>query len=202
MSNVLGLAVHALAVKAPYGDRMDSSVVFNVATTGIAVVAVVTSIVFSARQARIAQHANHISVMVDLLQEFRSAEFHEQHDYVCTRLGAEHDPEAGVRGLPGEAKTAFYSVVYYYQSFANLAVFGLLDETLMVTVLRTRIVSVWQAVRPFVERERELRGEGGGGTYMSIFEELAGTAAELPPEHLRNWMTENRRRLTRLGLLR
>ncbi|WP_142212080.1 hypothetical protein [Streptomyces sp. SLBN-118] len=178
---------------------MDSSVVFNVATTGIAVVAVVTSIVFSARQARIARHANHISVMVDLLQEFRSAEFHEQHDYVCTRLGAEHDPEAGVRGLPGEAKTAFYSVVYYYQSFANLAVFGLLDETLMVTVLRTRIVSVWQAVRPFVERERELRGEGGGGTYMSIFEELARLAAELPPEHVRNRMTENRHRLTRLG---
>ncbi|MGI5405119.1 DUF4760 domain-containing protein [Streptomyces sp. CA-135486] len=181
---------------------MDSSVVFNVATTSIAVVAVVTSIVFNARQARTAQHANHISVMVDLLQEFRSAEFHEQHDYVCTRLGAEHDPEAGVRGLPGEAKTAFYSVVYYYQSFANLAVFGLLDETLMVTVLRTRIVSVWQAVRPFVERERELRGEGDGGTYMSIFEELARRAAELPPEHVRNWMTENRGRLTRLGLMR
>lgn len=189
-------------VQAPYGDRMDSSVVFNVATTGIAVVAVVTSIVFSARQARIARHANHISVMVDLLQEFRSVEFHEQHDYVCTRLGAEHAPQVGVRGLPAEARAAFYSVVYYYQSFANLAVFGLLDETLMVTVLRTRIVSVWQAVQPFVERERELRGESGGGNYMSIFEELARLAAELPPEHVRNSMPQNRRRLSRLGQLR
>jgi hypothetical protein len=193
------LAVHALAVKAPYGDGMDSSVVFNVATTAIAVFAVVTSIVFSARQARIAKHANHISVMIDLLAEFRSAEFHEQHDYVCTRLGAEHDPEAGVRGLPGEAKAAFYSVVYYYQSFASLAVFGLLDETLLATVLRTRIVSVWQAIQPFVGRERELRGESGGGTYMSIFEELARLAAELPPEHVRRRMTETRRRLPRLG---
>ncbi|MER6234428.1 hypothetical protein ABT169_35630, partial [Streptomyces sp. NPDC001616] len=98
--------------------------------TGGAVVAVVTSVAFSARQVRVARHANHISVMVDLLQEFRSADFHEQHDYLCTRLGAEHDPAGGVRGLPAEAKTAFYSVVYYYQSFANLAVFGLLDETL------------------------------------------------------------------------
>jgi hypothetical protein len=193
--------VHTFAVKAPYGDRMDSSVVFNVVTTAIAVVAVVTSIVFSARQARIAQHSNHISVMVGLLSEFRSAEFHEQHDYVCTRLGVEHDPEAGVRGLPGEAKAAVYSVVYYYQSFANLAVFGLLDDTLLVTVLRTRIVSVWQAVRPFVERERELRGEGGG-TYLSIFEELARRAAELPPEHVRDRMTETRRRVTRLRRMR
>ncbi|MEW2398109.1 hypothetical protein [Streptomyces sp. NPDC046862] len=181
---------------------MDSSVVFNVVTTAVAVVAVVTSIVFGARQARIAQHANHISVMVDLLGEFRSAEFHEQHDYVCTRLGVENDPEAGVRGLPGEAKAAFYSVVYYYQSFANLAVFGLLDETLMATVLRTRITSVWNAVRPFVERERELRGEGGDGTYLSIFEELARLAAGLPPEHLRDRMAETQRRLTRLRLMR
>jgi hypothetical protein len=180
---------------------MDSSVVFNVATTSIAVVAVVTSIVFSARQARIAKHANHISVMIDLLAEFRSAEFHEQHDYVTMRLGSEHDPAAGVRGLSGEAKAAFYSVVYYYQSFANLAVFGLLDETLLATVLRTRIVSVWQAVRPFVERERELRGESGGGNYLSIFEELARLAAELPPEHVRERMTETRRRRSGLGLM-
>ncbi|WP_329337992.1 hypothetical protein OG866_25030 [Streptomyces sp. NBC_00663] len=176
---------------------MDSSVVFNIVTTGIAVVAVVTSVVFSARQARIAKHANHISVMIDLLAEFRSVEFHDQHDYVTQRLGAENDPAAGVRGLPAEPRAAFYSVVYYYQSFANLAVFGLLDETLLATVLRTRIVSVWQAVRPFVERERELRGEAGGGTYMSIFEELARLAAELPPEHVRDRMTENRRRRPR-----
>ncbi|MEU6146838.1 hypothetical protein ABZ848_41640 [Streptomyces sp. NPDC047081] len=181
---------------------MDSSVIFNVVTTGIAVVAVVTSVVFSARQARIAQHANHISVMVDLLQEFRSVDFHEQHDYLCTRLGAEHDPEGGVRGLPAEAKAAFYNVVYYYQSFANLAVFELLDETLMVTVLRTRIVSVWQAVRPFVERERELRGETGGGSYMSIFEELARLAAALPPGHVHDAMAQTRRQAARSRLLR
>ncbi|NUR39203.1 MAG: hypothetical protein HOV73_03850, partial [Streptomyces sp.] len=55
---------------------MDSSVVFNIVTTAIAVVAVVTSVVFSARQTRTAKHANHISVMVDLLAEFRSVEFH------------------------------------------------------------------------------------------------------------------------------
>jgi hypothetical protein len=180
---------------------MDSSVVFNVVTAVIAVVAVVTSIVFSARQTRIAQHSNHISVMIDLLAEFRSAEFHKQHDYVCERMGVEHAPEVGVRGLPDEAKAAFYSVVYYYQSFANLAVFGLLDQTLLVTVLRTRIVSVWQAVRPFVERERQLRGENGG-MYLSIFEELARHAAELPPEHVRDQMTEAQRRLKRLGLTR
>ncbi|NUO43281.1 MAG: hypothetical protein HOV82_14730, partial [Streptomyces sp.] len=146
------------------------------------------------RQTRTAKHANHISVMVDLLAEFRSVEFHDQHDYVTQRLGAENDPAGGVRGLPAEPRAAFYSVVYYYQSFANLAVFGLLDETLLATVLRTRIVSVWQAVRPFVERERELRGEAGGGTYMSIFEELARLAAELPPEHVRERMTARRHR--------
>jgi hypothetical protein len=53
-----------------------------------------------------------------------------------------------------------------------------------------------------VERERELRGESGGGNYMSIFEELARLAAELPPEHVRNSMPQNRRRLSRLGQLR
>ncbi|MFI9831610.1 hypothetical protein ACIHIX_28460 [Streptomyces sp. NPDC051913] len=175
---------------------MDSSVVFNIVTTAIAVVAVVTSVVFSARQARTAKHANHISVMVDLLAEFRSVEFHGHHDYVTLRLGAENDPAAGVRGLPDEARTSFYSVVYYYQSFANLAVFGLLDETLLVTVLRTRILSVWEAIRPFVARERELRGPGGGN-YLSSFEELARLAAQLPPDHVRERIAEIRRRRER-----
>jgi hypothetical protein len=104
--------------------------------------------------------------------------------------------------LPAEAKAAFCSVVYYYQSFANLAVFGLLDQTLLVTVLRTRIVSVWKAVRPFVERERELRGEGSGGTYLSTFEELARLAADLPAENVRDQMAEARRRHSRNRLMR
>lgn len=92
--------------------------------------------------------------------------------------------------------------MYYYQSFANLAVFGLLDQTLLVTVLRTRIVSVWKAVRPFVERERVLRGEGSEGTYLSTFEELARLAADLPPQHVRDQMAEARRRLPRNRLMR
>ncbi|MGW0497573.1 DUF4760 domain-containing protein [Streptomyces sp. NPDC003007] len=107
------------AVNAPYGDRTDSSVVFNVVTTAIAVVAVETSIVFSARQARTAKHANHISVLIDLLREFRSAEFHEQHDHVCTRLGAERDPENGVRGLPAEGSSGTY--LSTFEELARLA---------------------------------------------------------------------------------
>ncbi|MFD9436363.1 hypothetical protein [Streptomyces sp. NPDC060002] len=162
----------------------------NVLPVVIAVVAVAVSTWLGMRQTRISRQANNIQAMIDLLAEFRSASFHDQHDYVCARLRQEHAPDGGVRGLPHDAKEAFCNVVYYYQSLANLTVFRIVDEEVFLPLLRYRIVSVWQAARPYVERERELRGRDG--SYLTAFEELAGRTAGLPHTYLRDRIVDSR----------
>ncbi|MDR6979102.1 hypothetical protein J2X68_005836 [Streptomyces sp. 3330] len=170
----------------------------NVLPVVIAVIAIAVPTWLGIRQTRLSRHANNIQAMINLLAEFRSASFHDQHDYVCARLGQEHAPSGGVSGLPHDAKEAFCNVVYYYQSLANLTVFGIVDQELFLPLLRYRIVTVWQAARPYVERERELRGSDG--SYLSAFEELAHRTAELPHTYLHDRIADSRpsrRRWTR-----
>ncbi|MDQ0718369.1 hypothetical protein QFZ55_007821 [Streptomyces luteogriseus] len=163
----------------------------NVLPVVIAVVAIAVPTWISVRQTRISQHVNNIQAMINLLDEFRSAAFHDQHEYVCNRLQQEHDPSEGVRGLPSEAKATFCNVVYYYQSFATLTIFQLVDEDLFLPLLRHRLSDVWRATQPFVERERELRGSDS--SYLSAFEELARRAAELPSTYIHDRIRGTRR---------
>jgi len=162
----------------------------NVLPVVIAVTAIAVPTWLGIRQTRVSRHTNNIQAMINLLAEFRSASFHDQHEYVCARLPQEHSPGVGVRGLPHDAKVAFCNVVYYYQSLANLTVFHIVDEELFLPLLRYRIISVWQAARPYVERERELRGSDG--SYLSAFEELARRTADLPHTYLHDRIADSR----------
>ncbi|MFF3207482.1 hypothetical protein [Streptomyces sp. NPDC002962] len=162
----------------------------NVLPVVIAVTAIAIPTWLGMRQTRISRHANNIQPMIDLLAEFRSAAFHDQHDYVCSRLPQEHAPDGGVRGLPHDAKAAFCNVVYYYQTLANLTVFRIVDEEVFLPLLRHRILGVWEAARPYVERERELRGRDG--SYLSALEELACRTAELPHTYLHDRIADSR----------
>ncbi|MFI1208553.1 hypothetical protein ACH4UV_13210 [Streptomyces sp. NPDC020802] len=163
----------------------------NVLPVVIAVVAIAVPTWISVRQTRISRHVNNIQAMINLLDEFRAATFHDQHDYVCNQLRQDHDPAEGVRGLPGEAKAAFCNVVYYYQSFATLTIFHLVDEDLFLPLLRHRIRDVWTAAQPYVERERELRGSDS--SYLSAFEELAHRSAALPHTYIHDRILDTRR---------
>ncbi|MFD9322975.1 hypothetical protein ACFWDQ_35900 [Streptomyces sp. NPDC060053] len=169
---------------------MFNAFLVNVLPVVIAVIAIAVPTWLGMLQTRVSRHANNIQPLLGLLAEFRSASFHDQHDYVCGRLQQEHAPSGGVRGLPHDAKEAFCNVVYYYQSLATLTVLRIVDEEVFLPLLRYRIVSVWQAARPYVERERELRGRDG--SYLSAFEELAGRTAELPHTYLHDRMVDSR----------
>ncbi len=70
----------------------------NVLPVVIAVIAIAVPTWLGIRQTRVSRHTNNIQAMLELLAEFRSASFHDQHDYVCARLQQEHSPDVGVRG--------------------------------------------------------------------------------------------------------
>ncbi|MFC8362454.1 hypothetical protein ACFUIY_21630 [Streptomyces griseorubiginosus] len=99
---------------------MDGSLLLNLLALLISICAVAASLIFGTRQLAIARHANYIPALLDLLAEFRKVEFHEQYNFVCSRLREEYSPELGLSGLPPEVKQSVYSVAYFFQTLAGM----------------------------------------------------------------------------------
>jgi hypothetical protein len=71
-----------------------------------------------------------------------------------------------------------------------LRLMRVLDDQVLPT-MQARIVRVWEAVEPYVERERELQGLSGL-YFLRILEEFAKDAKELPPEAVNMALTRRR----------
>ncbi|MGW3145858.1 hypothetical protein ACWDG1_14485 [Streptomyces sp. NPDC001177] len=134
---------------------MDGSLLLNILALFISICAVIISLVFGMRQLVIARHANYIPALLTLLGEFREAEFHEQYNFVCSRLREEHSPELGLSGLPSEVRKSVYSVAYFYQSLAGMYALGVVGEEVAMVMGRGRVNTVWRAIEPYVLKERE-----------------------------------------------
>ena len=80
----------------------------------------------------------------------------------------------GISGLPDDARRAVYDVAFFFQGFATLRLLDVLDEEIMPTT-RPRLVAVWEAVEPYVERERELHGYSGI-YFLRVLEEFVKEA--------------------------
>lgn len=129
--------------------------VLGIVAVVVSMCALLTSTLLGARQIRVMRDANHVPAIIELLSEFRSREFHDDYQYIITNLRAEHDPELGISGLPESARTAVLNVAYYYQVFAFLIGFEILDETKVLAVLRIRIINTWGALKPYAMVERK-----------------------------------------------
>lgn len=168
--------------------------IFNIVTIVMSVVALITSTYIALQHRAMQKRANFIPAYMQIIKEFRTVEFHDNYRYVTTQLQAEHDPTLGISGLPDEARRAVYDIGYFYQGFGMLLLMRILDDQVLPT-MQARIVRVWEAVEPYVKRERELQGLSG--LYlMRILEEFAKDAKELPPEVVN--MTLTRRRFVKI----
>ncbi|MFF4782680.1 hypothetical protein ACFY3E_15460 [Streptomyces griseorubiginosus] len=134
---------------------MDGSLLLNLLALLISICAVAASLIFGTRQLAIARHANYIPALLDLLAEFRKVEFHEQYNFVCSRLREEYSPELGLSGLPSEVKQSVYSVAYFFQTLAGMYALGIIGEDVAMFMVRGRVNTVWRAIEPFVVKERE-----------------------------------------------
>lgn len=129
---------------------------------GVATLAIILSVIslcvsgfIGIKQIDVSHRANHIPAVIELLAELRSLEFHDNYAYVTTKLGAEHDPSLGISELPAPAKAAVLDIGYFFQIFACLVGFGVLDESKVIRVLRVRLIRTWKAIEPYVVVERE-----------------------------------------------
>ncbi|WUI03911.1 hypothetical protein OHR68_19620 [Spirillospora sp. NBC_00431] len=134
--------------------------IFNLIAIIISSLALGSSIYMAAQHARLMRRSNYLPAYLAYLSEFRSMEFNDRYRYVCESLRADHDPGLGLSGLPNDARRIVYDVAYFFQSFAVLTLLGLIDEE-VVSTTNYRVVQVWQAIGPFVKREREVNESTG-----------------------------------------
>ncbi|MFE6828506.1 hypothetical protein [Streptomyces sp. NPDC057690] len=150
----------------------------NIVAIGLSVLALLSSTYFAFQQVSSMKRANYLPAYLALLDNFRSAKFHQHHRYVIERLGADHDPSLGISGLPAEAQEAVYDVGFFLHNFVVLMRLGIIDDSYLRT-LNNRVVRTWEAIGPFVRRERELVPIPH---LLQILEDYAAVAALVPPD--------------------
>lgn len=164
--------------------------IFNVVATILSLAAFLSSTYIALEHRVLQKRANFIPAYMQVLDEFRTMEFHDNYRYVTTRLRAEHDPQLGISGLPDEARRAVYDIAYFYQGVGMLRLLEILDDEILPT-MRVRTIRVWEAVRPYAERERELQGLTEVHL-LRILEEFAKNAAERPSARVSGLLTRRR----------
>lgn len=144
---------------------METGNALSFAAVVISIAAVMISLLFGVRQVRLMRQANYVPAVVQLITEFRTTRLNDNFRYVCERLGQEHDPALGISGLPDDARTAVYDIVYYLSAFVTLSAFKIIRHETLLALFHHRIVAAWRAVEPFVVREREI---GPVGPHMLV----------------------------------
>jgi hypothetical protein len=153
--------------------------ILNVIAIVLSVLALASSTLLAFQQALSMKRANFLPVYVSLLSDMRSVAFHDRYYYLCERLGQEHDPQLGISGLPDDARQAIYDIAYFFQELITFRKLNILDGHVLDTMYG-RIVRVWNGIAPFVERERELKGDHGP-KLLCILEDYASDVIEHPP---------------------
>ena len=125
------------------------------------------------------RHGNHAGPILELLAEFRSFDFHRNYAFIRDELPALPSSN-GVSGLAEDAQRKIYDVAYFFQLFAVLAYLDIVDERFVCALLRRRYVEMWTALKPFVVKERELRGIAEG-EFLNILEVFVGRLETNPP---------------------
>jgi len=164
--------------------------IFNLVAIVLSTVAFASSTYIALRFEKLQRAANFTPAYLEVLKQYQSMQFHDHYRYVTAELPTEHDSKLGISGLPDDARRAVYDIAYFFQGYGMLRLLRILDDEVLPTV-QPRIVAVWDAIEPFVTRERELQG-AGGLYFFRVLEEFADDVKALPPESLNAMLTRRR----------
>jgi hypothetical protein len=153
---------------------LNSGLAVNLLAVLISVSAIAASSLFALRQLRSMRRSDDMVVTIELLtRECRTTEFMQSEDYVLHEL-PKTPPDGGIGALPAEARQHVSRVGLYYSSLGFLAVFGGLQEKMVVSLMPWRVRRAWFALEPYVMAERAVRSP----THFSFFEHLVCMVAE------------------------
>ncbi|MDT3399053.1 hypothetical protein RKE29_20795 [Streptomyces sp. B1866] len=152
---------------------------YNAATLALSVVALLLSTVAAWRQIRHARSANDFAAVLEVyLRDVRDKDYQRDQDYVVNRLRAEHSPEGGIMALPEQPRNALWNVAFMYESIGMMHELGMMDSRIALGVFHFRVIQVWEAIRPFVQQERNIRQ----APFLVFFENLYVKARATPPD--------------------
>ena len=172
---------------------MDTSTWLNIGAVVLSAIAVVVSTRTAFAQIQIDRNSNHLIIINEILNEFRSGRFHEDHE-VVRRLPEQFDPTLGLSGLPDDVLRVVYNVLYFYQKVGILVALRIFDQDQMISLLRGRMLAVWASAQPFVQAEREI-GNMSGKELLRVLEEFAEFAkSSTGPPLTREFKTASKRR--------
>jgi hypothetical protein len=143
-----------------YVVSVDGPLIVGIVALAVSAASLGISTFLALRQAALLKGSNLLPVAMELLVEFRNAEFHDRYRFVVEKLREEYEPELGISGLPEPARCAALDIAYYFQTFAVLEGFGIVHEPEMLrnlnarTVLNARAIEVWECIGPYVLAER------------------------------------------------
>lgn len=103
------------------------------------------------------RHGNHVDPLIELLTEFRSLEFHHNYAFIRDEL-PRLSSDGGISGLDEDVQRKIYEVGYFFQLYAILAALDIMEERFVNALLRRRYIEIWTSLKPFVSKEREIRG--------------------------------------------
>jgi hypothetical protein len=146
-----------------------------------ALVVAIAAAVISARQLLEVEKANTFPATVDLFREYRTREMVAARRLISERL-PQLSEESGFSGLPDDVAQASLKVSHFLDNLGVLVANDLLDPKLAAGFLGDSTLRQWVLMKPFIERERELRSPNA---YLQYFEHLAATLHEIKPARVR-----------------
>lgn len=159
---------------------MDSSIALNLIAVAVAFIALAGSVIFAIRQIAIMRQANQMPVFVDLIQEYRSADFQHAEHYVIDNLAKERALNDGVAALSPNAKYCVTAVLSFFGTVGSLIAYGILQEDIAVSTLGFRADKLWVELEPFIAKERDVLGDNDFAKFFEDF--VCRVRANWPPE--------------------
>jgi hypothetical protein len=174
-----------------YVVSVDGPVIVGIVALVVSAVSLGVSTFLALRHAALLKGSNLLPIAMELLAEFRNAEFHDRYRFVVGKLREECEPDLGIFGLPEPARCAVLDIAYYFQTFAVLEGSGVVHEPEILrnlnasTVFNVRAIEVWNCIGPYVLVERA-RSPGAESEMLTILEAYVhNLRGELSKRHVR-----------------
>jgi hypothetical protein len=160
----------------------------TIISLSISAISLIIAAYIGVRQYIIQRSSNSVSANFEILRQVQEPGFHDSFEFVVEKL-REYSPEAGLRGLPVDVRNKIRNVCYFFQHIAMLMFLDLIDEQAFTAYFRARTVAAWEAVEPFVKKEREVN-HSTGPEFLTLFEAFAIKANRTTPEVAKDLLEE------------
>ncbi len=124
----------------------------------IAVTAVSVAVWHVRVSTRAAEKSNAMYIVSQIFGEWRSISFHKHRTYLLSH-SRRKPPVSNFESLPRAWRESAYTVCYFCDYVGMLAAYDIIKEDLIIGVMCTQLMQVWNVMEPYIKAERKYRAE-------------------------------------------